>query len=407
MSRHSNSNPFDQASTIAVTGIAGPEKRMGALVGALVQSTTYAQDRVGEWTGPTYSRVANPSVDELETVLGALEDAPPSVCFGTGLAAETALFLALLKSGDHAVVGEAIYGGTVRLFRTVLKDLGIESTFVDTTRPSEVAAAIRSNTKLVFIETPANPTLRLTDIQAIATIAKTAGAVLAVDNTFMTPVLQRPLELGADISVYSTTKFIEGHSSALGGALTSRDAALLDRIRFIRKCTGSIQSPFNSWLTTRGIKTLPLRIREHSRHAQILAEWLSTHEQIATVYYPGLPNFEQKAIAARQHLGGHGGVVTFELKGGLEAGRVVMNNVHLCRLCEHIGGIESLVTHPASMTHGDVPVEQRERVGITDGLIRLSVGLEDPSDIIADLERAFALAKHAVGVEGGAVCRAN
>jgi cystathionine beta-lyase/cystathionine gamma-synthase len=368
-------------------------------VQGIVQSTTYLHSAVGECDGPTYSRVGNPSVDGLEEVLGGLENAPPSVCFATGLAAETALFLSLLRAGDHAVVGEAIYGGTVRLFRQVLAPLGIDCTFVDSTDASNIARAITPRTKLVFIETPANPTLTLTDIAAVAAITRAAGVPLAVDNTFLTPVLQRPLDLGAQISVYSTTKHIDGHSVALGGAITTRDESLIERLRFIRKATGNIQAPFNAWLTTQGIKTLPLRIERHSRSALTVARWLRSHigdglqasegGSVARVYYPGLHDSPQRDLAQRQHLGGHGGVVTFELRGGFEAGKTLMNSVRLCRLVEHIGSVETLITHPASMTHGDVPREQRERAGITDGLVRLSVGLEEPAEIIDDLAQAI------------------
>lgn len=371
----------------------GSPRRAGPLVGALAQSTTFHQARIGVNDGPTYSRVANPSVDELEVVLGALEDAPPAVTFGTGLGAEAALFFAILRAGDHAVVGDAIYGGTTRLFRQVLSELGISSTFVDSTDVGAVQRAITPRTKLVFIESPANPTLKLTDIAAIAAITRKAGVLLAVDNTFLTPVLQRPLELGADISVYSTTKLIEGHSTACGGAIIARDTALLDKVRWIRKCTGGIQAPFNAWLTTRGIKTLPLRIREQSRNAQRIAEWLAQNPNVSKVNFPGLAEFPQADLAARQHLEGlHGNVISFEVVGGAIAGKRVLEGTTICALVEHVGSVETLLTHPVTMTHADVPPEQRRAAGITDGLIRLSVGLEEPEQIIADLDRAIALA---------------
>ncbi|MCG3123954.1 MAG: hypothetical protein GIKADHBN_02392 [Phycisphaerales bacterium] len=383
-------------STTALHGPLHLRRSTGPLITPITQSTTFNQRRVGECDGPTYSRVGNPTVDQLEAVLGSLEDAPPSVCFATGLAAETALFLALLKAGDHAIVADAIYGGTVRLFRQVLNELGITATFVDASDPSAVAAAITKNTRLVFIETPANPTLKITDIAAISRITKAAGVTLVVDNTFLTPALQRPLDLGADVTVYSTTKHIEGHSTSLGGAITSRDEKLLERVRWIRKCTGNIQAPFNAFLTIQGLKTLPLRLKEQSRNAQVIAEWLAGHHQVQTVYYPGLADFPQRELAARQHLGGlHGGVIAFEIKGGTEAGAALLNAARLCRLVEHVGSVETLLTHPASMTHADVPREQRLRVGLTDGLIRLSVGIEDPQDIIADLEQAIAAARPA------------
>jgi cystathionine beta-lyase/cystathionine gamma-synthase len=376
-------------------------RRSGPLVGALTQSTTFHQSEIGQTGGHSYSRVSNPSVDELEVALGAIEDALPAIAFGTGLAAETALFLALLRAGDHAVVGQGIYGGTTRLFRQVLSELGITSTFVDTCgvdAAANVERAITPRTKLVFIETPANPSLALTDIAAIAAVTRPRGIRLAVDNTFLTAVLQRPLELGADISVYSTTKLIEGHSAACGGAIVSNDAELNDRIRWFRKCTGAIQAPFNSWLTTRGLKTLPLRVREQSRIAGIVAERLTHNPFVSVVNYPGLRDFPQAELARRQHLGLHGSVISFEVTGGAAAGRKVLEGTRLCALVEHVGSVETLLTHPVTMTHADVPPEQRRAAGVTDGLIRLSVGLEEPYEILADLEQAIEAAHVGAGV---------
>ena len=388
--------------TRAVHGGQGPDPGTGAILTPIFQSTTYVQQAVGVHKGHTYSRASNPTVSVLEACLGELEDAPPSVCFSTGMAAETALFLALLRAGDHLVVSEVCYGGTVRLLREVLSGFGVAASFVDAKLPAAVAAAITPRTRLVFVETPANPTLALTDIAALAAVCREADVLLAVDNTFLTPVLQRPLDLGADVSVYSTTKHIEGHNSTVGGALTSRDEALLERLRFIRKSVGSIQSPFESWLTLRGIKTLPLRLRQHSAHAQTVASWLEGHPLVARVLYPGLPSFPQHDLARRQHRG-HGGVLAFEVEGGLAAGTALMNTVRLCALAESLGAVETLVTHPASMTHGDVPREQRERAGVSDGLVRLSVGLEDPADVIADLAQALEAAAAAAEEEP---CRA-
>ncbi|MBL8962705.1 MAG: aminotransferase class I/II-fold pyridoxal phosphate-dependent enzyme [Phycisphaeraceae bacterium] len=390
-------------STVALHGRPGSRGACGPLVTPIVQSTTFVQRAVGECDGPTYSRVGNPTVDRLEEVLGSLEEAPPSVCFGTGLAAETALFLALLRAGDHAVVADAIYGGTVRLFRQVLSELGISATFVDGSDAAGLAAALTPRTRLVFVETPANPTLRLTDIRAVAEVSRRAGVRLVVDNTFLTPVIQRPLDLGADVTVYSTTKHIEGHSTALGGAVTSRDTGLLERVRWIRKCTGGIQAPFNAFLTEQGVKTLPLRIRRQSQSAAWIARRLAEHPAVATVHYPGLDEFPQRELADLQHAGGqHGGVISFEVKGGVAAGAATLNAARLCRLVEHVGGVETLLTHPATMTHADVPREQRERVGLTDGLIRLSVGLEDPLDILDDLDQALRRGAGEPAVRGGA-----
>ncbi len=379
--------------TTAIHGGLAPDPLTGALVTPLVQSTTYVNEAVGVSKGHAYSRVSNPTVSALEAQLGAIEDAPPAVCFVTGLAAETALFLALLRQGDHAVLGDAIYGGTVRLFRQVLSGLGVESTFVDSSDAENVRRALRPNTRLVFIESPANPTMKLTDIAAVARIARGAGVPLAVDNTFLTPVIQRPLDLGADVCVYSTTKHIEGHSTAIGGSVVSRDEALLERVRFIRKCTGGIQAAFQAWLTVRGVKTLPLRLRQHSENALKVAQALRANPHVAAVNYPGLDDFPQRELAERQHRGGlHGGLLSFEVAGGTEAAVRVLNGVRLCSLVEHLGSVETLITHPVTMTHADVPREQRLAVGITDGLIRLSVGLEEPEDVIADLERAIAAA---------------
>jgi cystathionine beta-lyase/cystathionine gamma-synthase len=375
-------------STRAVHAGQSPDPSTGAILTPIFQTTTYVQQAVGVHKGHTYSRASNPTVSVLEACLGELEEAPPSVCFSTGMAAETALFVALLRSGDHVVASEVCYGGTVRLLREILSGFGVSASFVDTRHPAAVAAAITPRTRLVFVETPANPTLALTDIGAVAEVVRRAGLPLAVDNTFLTPVLQRPLDLGALVSVYSTTKHIEGHNSTVGGALTSRDEPLLERLRFVRKSIGSIQSPFESWLTLRGIKTLPLRLRQHSAHAQAVAEWLDGHPRVTRVLYPGLPSFPQHELAVRQQRG-HGGVLAFEVEGGLAAGTALMNAVRLCALAESLGAVETLITHPASMTHGDVPREQRERAGVTDGLVRLSVGLEEPTDVIADLAQAI------------------
>ncbi len=380
---------FSGIRTRAVRGGTSPDPTTGAVLTPIYQTTTYAQEEVGKDKGYAYSRVSNPTVSALEARLGALENAPPAVCFATGLAAETALFLALLESGDHVVLSRVIYGGTVRLFQQVLSKYGISTTFVDTTDPENVRRAIGERTKLVFIETPGNPTLDLADIRAIALIAHESGIPLAVDNTFLTAALQQPLDLGADLSVYSTTKHIEGHNSTVGGAIVSRDEALLARLRFIRKSTGAIQSPLNAFLTLQGIKTLPLRLKQHSQSALTVARWLRQHPLVERVLYPGLIDFEQRELADRQHLGGDGGIVSFEVVGGYESALGVLKRLRLATLAENVGAVETLVTHSASMTHADVPREQRIEAGVTDGLIRLSVGLEDVGDIIADLDQAL------------------
>lgn len=380
--------------TRAIHGGQTPDPATGAILTPIYQSTTYVQQAVGVHKGFTYSRAQNPTVDALERSLGALEDAPQAVCFATGMAAISTLCFTLLKAGDHIIVGDVVYGGTIRFTRQILGPLGIEYSFVDTSRPELVRAAIRPETKLVLIETPGNPTLKLADIAAIAKITREAGVKLAVDNTFLTPVGQRALDLGADISVLSTTKYIEGHNSTVGGSLDTRDVELLERFRFVRKTLGTIQSPLESWLTLRGIKTLPARMKIHSDNALTVARWLEKHPAVNYVRYPGLDAFPQRELAERQQLV-NGGMLSFELKGGTEVGTAVMNSVKLCSLAENLGAAETLITHPVSMTHADVPVADREAAGITEGLVRLSVGLEDPADIIADLDRAFAIATSA------------
>jgi cystathionine beta-lyase/cystathionine gamma-synthase len=392
----------DPYSTIAIHGGLEPDPVSGAILTPIVQSTTYVQQAVGQHKGHTYSRASNPTVSALERALGAIEGTLPAVAFNTGMSAISTLFFATVKAGDHVVVGDAVYGGTVRFINLLLAQLGVEASFVDTSNAAHVRAAIRPTTKLVLIETPANPTLKLADVGAIAQVCQELGVLLAVDNTFMTPVLLRPLDLGAHIAVYSTTKYIEGHNATVGGSLSSRDAALLERFRLIRKTLGSIQAPFEAWLTLRGLKTLPLRIRQHSRNALKVARFLEQHPAVVRVNYPGLKSFPQHELAQKLHgpFGGfHGGMLSFEVKGGVEAGIKVMNSVKLCSLAENLGAVETLITHPVSMTHGDVPVAQRLAAGITDGLVRLSVGLEEPADIIADLNQALAIATGLRGLE--------
>jgi cystathionine beta-lyase/cystathionine gamma-synthase len=374
--------------TRAVRGGLRPDPTTGAILTPIYQSTTYVLEAVGKHKGFTYSRATNPTVDALERALGMLESTLPVVCFGSGMAAVTTLFFSLLRSGDHVVVSDVVYGGTIRLSRLILDGLGITFSFVDTSCVEAVERAITGRTKLVLVESPGNPTLKLSDIAAISRVTRDVGIPFAVDNTFLTPVLQRPLDLGADISLLSTTKYIEGHNATIGGSLASRDAALLERFRLIRKTLGSIQSPQEAWLTLRGLKTLPLRMRQHSENALAVAEWLERHPSVRSVAFPGLNSYPQSELAQRQQ-SAPGGMIAFELHGGAEAGIALMNNVKLCALAESLGAAETLITHPVTMTHPDVPRADREAVGISDGLIRLSVGLEDPEDIIADLERAL------------------
>jgi len=374
--------------TLAIHAGPGPDPTTGAILPPICQSTTFVQAGVGRHKGYTYTRTGNPTVAALEQALGALEGAPPAVCTSTGMSALTLLCLALLKAGDRVVLSEIVYGGTVRLLRDILSNFGVAATFVDTADLVAVKRALSERTRLVLVESPANPTLRLTDLRAVSELARAAGALLAVDNTFLTAALQEPLECGADISVYSTTKFIEGHNSTLGGALVSRDTDLLERLRLLQGALGVAQSPFDAWQTLRGLKTLPLRIREHTRSAQRVARFLEEHRAVAAVYYPGLESFAQYALAREQQREA-GGVIAFDLRGGGDVAVRVLESLQLCSLAENLGSVESLVTHPATMTHSQIPAPERARLGIGDGLVRLSVGLEDPVDIIADLDRAL------------------
>ena len=377
-----------QFDTLALHAGTPSDPTTGAMLTPIYQTTTYRQEAVGFDKGFTYSRSANPTVAALERRLAALEAAEFCTCYATGLAATTALCLALLKAGDRVVISQAVYGGTVRLFRRVLAQFGVEAEFVDTSDEEAVHQALRKPASFVFIETPANPTLRLTDIRIASRLAHQAGAILVVDNTLLTPALQQPFDFGADVVLHSTTKFIEGHNATVGGALLTSDPELQERFLFTRNAIGAIQSPFPAWLTLQGVKTLPLRMKQHSENALQVAQELEAHEHVAKVIYPGLESFPQFQLAQRQQQSG-GALIAFEVKGGAEAGIRLMNSVRLCALAENLGAAETIITHPASMTHADVPPAQRTAAGITDGLVRLSVGLENPLDLIADLERGL------------------
>ena len=377
--------------TLAIHGGRTLDSQASSMLFPLYQTAMFVHDAVGVDKGFSYSRVSNPTVDALEKAIGALEGTAPAVCFRSGMAAESALFFSVLKAGEHAVLSEVTYGGTIRLFREILEPLGVHATFVDSSNPANVEAAITPQTRIVFIESPANPILTLTDIAAIAEITKRHGLLLAVDNTFLTPALQRPLELGADISVLSTTKYIDGHNATVGGSLATNDAVLAERFRLIRKTLGSIQAPFEAWLTLQGLKTLPARLRLHCENAQIIAEWLEAQPCVARIYYPGLTSFPQRELALRQQRAA-GGMISFELDAPSTTAIAVLNAVQLCSRAESLGGLETLITHPATTTHADLGPEMRQHLGISEGLIRLSIGLESPADIIADLEQAFAAA---------------
>jgi cystathionine gamma-lyase len=361
-----------------------PDPVTGAILTPIYQSTTFVQESVDQYLskGFSYSRSGNPTVRALEQKIAALENGAACTCYGTGMAAEQAVFQAALSAGDHAIVSDVAYGGTYRLATKIYARFGVEFSFVDTANPEAVRAALKPNTKLIFTETPANPTLKLTPIAAISEIARARGIVHAVDNTFLTPYFQRPLDLGAHISVHSTTKYFDGHNATTGGAVVV-DSAELDE-----NATGSIMSPFVAWLTMQGTKTLSLRIERQSANAQVIAEFLEKHPKVEQVRYPGLKSFPQHALAKTQ-ASGFGAMLWFEVKGGVKGGKKLMDSVKLCTLAENLGSVETLITHPVTMTHAVMAPAERLKVGITDGLVRLSVGLEDVEDLVADLREAL------------------
>jgi len=367
-----------------------PDPTTGAILTPIYQTTTYVQPSVDEYLskGFSYSRSGNPTVRALENKLAELEGGAECATFGTGMSAVTATMLAFLSAGDHAIISDVAYGGTYRLCTKVLSRFGIEFTFANGADPNDVASSIRDNTKLILTETPANPTMKCTDIAAVSAIAKTARAVHAVDNTFLTPYFQRPFELGADLSIHSTTKYMDGHNATVGGAVISRTAELAEKVKFIQNSTGSIMSPMVAWLTLQGCKTLSVRMDQQSANAMAIAEFLEAHPKVEQVCYPGLKSFAQHELSSRQATG-YGAMLWFEVKGGLAAGKKLMDSVELWSLAENLGSVESLITHPVTMTHADVEAEERARVGIIDGLVRLSVGLEDAEDLIGALEKAL------------------
>jgi len=367
-----------------------PDPLTGSILTPIYQTTTYVQDSVDEYLakGYSYSRSANPTVRALEKKLTALEEGHDTTCFGTGMAAINAVFLAFLNAGDHAIISDVVYGGTYRLATKIFSRFGVEFSFVDTSNAANVAAAIRENTKLILTETPANPTLKLTDLAAVSVITKEHGIPHAVDNTFLTPYYQRPLELGADLSIHSTTKYFDGHNATVGGAVIASTAELDEKVRFIQNATGSIMSPQVAFLTLQGVKTLSVRMDRQSENAQKIAEFLLAHDKVESICYPGLASFPQHSLA-KQQASGFGAIAWFEVKGGVAAGKQLMDTIELWSLAENLGSLESLITHPVTMTHADVEEAERKRVGITDGLVRLSVGLEDVEDLIAALDKAL------------------
>lgn len=367
-----------------------PDPMTGSILTPIYQSTTFVQDSVDEYLakGFSYSRSGNPTVKALETKLAILENGAACTCYSTGMAAIQAVIQATLSAGDHAIISDVAYGGTYRLCTAIYRRFGVEFSFVNTADAGAVRAAVKDNTKLILTETPANPTLKLTDIRAISDIAREHGIPHAVDNTFLTPYYQRPLELGANISIHSTTKYFDGHNATVGGAVIADTLELDKKIRFVQNATGVIMSPWVAWLTLQGTKTLSIRIDRQSANALAIAEFLDTHPKVAQVAYPGLPAFPQHALAKSQ-ASGFGAMIWFEVVGGVRAGKKLMDSVELCTLAENLGSVETLITHPVTMTHADVDPAERKRVGIIDGLVRLSVGLEDVEDLIEDLRAAL------------------
>jgi cystathionine gamma-lyase len=367
-----------------------PDPVTGAILTPIYQTTTYVQESVDKYLekGYSYSRSGNPTVTALENKITALEGGVGSLCFATGMAATSCTIIGMVGTGDHIILSDVVYGGTHRVSTKVLNRWGLECSFVDTSDAANVKNAIRDNTKLIFTETPANPTLKLTDIAAVSEVAKAAGIPHVVDNTFLTPYFQRPLELGADITLHSTTKFMEGHNVSVGGSITCANKEHLEKIMFVRNCLGSNMTPMVAFYTLQGVKTMSTRLEAQSVNALKVAQFLETHANVERVCYPGLDSFPQKELADRQ-ASGHGSMLWFEVKGGVESGKKLMDRLQLWSLAENLGSVESLVTHSVTMTHADMPREERLAAGITDGLVRLSAGLESSVDLIADLKQAL------------------
>jgi len=364
-----------------------PDDSTGAIMTPIFQTSTYVQAGLGENKGFEYSRTSNPTRTALEACIAAIENGKYGLAFASGMAAESAI-LSLLSSGDHIVSCDDLYGGTYRLFERVMRRYGVEASYVPVGNLVAYEQAIRPNTKMIWLETPTNPLLGLVDIQAIAEIAHRRNLLVVVDNTFASPYFQQPLKLGADIVVHSTTKYINGHSDVIGGALVLNNEEVYQAIKFYQNAAGSVPSPFDSWLTLRGIKTLAVRMRQHEENARTVAKFLAEHPRVERVYYPGLPSHPDHELAKRQ-MSGFGGMVSFQFKGTHADVAQLVRRFKVFALAESLGGVESLVCHPASMTHGSIPQEIREARGLTDTLLRLSVGIEDIEDIIGDLEQVL------------------
>ena len=374
-------------STKAVHSGIEADPSTGSLMTPIHLTSTYLQEEIGKNKGYVYSRVANPTRTVLEKSIAALENGREGLAFASGMAAETAIFH-LLKSGDHAIVSQNVYGGTFRVTKLILEDFGLQFDFVDTTDLHAVKEALKPNTRMVFVETPTNPVMEITDLRAVAKLCKAKKLISVVDNTFATPYLQNPLDYGIDIVLHSATKYLNGHSDMLGGLVVLNDAKLIERLRFIQKSVGGILSPFEAWMCLRGIKTLAIRMARHDANATEVAAFLNSHRKVKKVHYPGLVSHPQHYLAQKQ-MRGFGGMISFDL-GSLDKAKKLLKSVRLCALAESLGGVETLVSHPATMTHASVPADVRARIGVTDGLVRISVGIEDVEDIIDDLKQGLA-----------------
>ena len=375
-------------STKAIHAGQEPDPSTGAIMTPIFQTATYAQAGLGEHKGFEYSRTQNPTRSALQECMAALEDGRYGLAFASGMAAETAI-LSLLSAGDHIVSCDDLYGGSYRIFERVMRRYNVETTYVATGNIAAYEQAIRPNTKMIWLETPTNPLLRLVDIQAVAEIAHRHHLLVVVDNTFASPYFQQPLKLGADIVVHSTTKYLNGHSDVIGGALVLNNEEVSQALQFYQNAAGGVPSPFDAWLTLRGIKTLAVRMRQHEENAMAVAKFLAEHPRVEKIYYPGLPAHPDYELAKRQ-MSGFGGMVSFQFKGVYADVDKVVRRLKVFTLAESLGGVESLICHPASMTHGSIPKDMRESRGLTDTLLRLSVGIEDVDDLLADLEQALA-----------------
>lgn len=372
--------------TKAIHAGQAPEATTGAVTIPIYQTSTYAQEALGRHKGYEYARTQNPTRAALEANLAELEGGLAAHCFASGMAAITTTML-LLGSGDHVIVSENTYGGTYRLFERVMSGFGLRFSYVDTTDVEAVRAAFTAETRMIFLEVPTNPVMAVADLEAIGRLTAETGVRLTVDNTFLSPYFLKPIEYGAHLVIHSTTKYLNGHSDSVGGAVISARADDAERIGFLQNAAGAIISPMDAWLVLRGIKTLAVRMECHEKNARCVAQFLTEHPKVRRVHYPGLPQHPQHE-RARKLFSGFGGMISFET-GSLAAARALLDNVRLCALAESLGGVETLICHPASMTHASVPSEQRDRLGITDGLVRISVGIEDVEDIIADLDAAL------------------